>query len=142
MRGDRDLKAETRYNGDSIVRTMAMSFVIAGIVIFAAMIYPLIKIAPAGSGAAYYLPWVLPYGIVNAFIAFYGLYLTINGREHPEHFFLFSIIGVVLASLLFLEGIPIAIFLSNAEMAVSALVIGACAIVISALAVSATKKKA
>ena len=141
MRGNRDLKAETRYQGDSLVRTLAMALIIASIIIFAAMIYPLIKIAPEGAGVSYYLPWVLPYGIVNVLIAFYGVFLTINGREHPKAFFLYSVIGVVLASLLFLEGIPIAIFLQNAEMAVSSLVIGACAIVIAALSISSTKKK-
>lgn len=141
MRGNRDIKAEKRYQGDSLVRTMAMALIIGSIVIFAAMIYPLIKIAPAGAEASYYLPWVLPYGIVNVLSAFFGVYLTINGREHPEAFFVYSIIGLVTASLLFLEGIPIAIFLRNAEMAVSSLVIGACVIVIAALSISSTKKK-
>ncbi len=141
MRGDRDVKKEELHPGDSIVRTMAMSFIIASVVIFAAMAYPLIRNAPANSGPSYYLPWILPYAIVNVLIAFYGVYLTVNGKEHPNHYFVYSMIGVVLASLLFLEGIPIAIFLSNAEMAISALVIGACVIVIAGLAISTTKKK-
>ena len=141
MRGDRQIKPADRYTGDSIVRTMAMTFIIASLIIFAAMAWPLSRLAPEGAGASYYLPWFLPYGIVNVIIAGYGVYLTVNGREHPRQFLLYSIIGVVLASLLFLEGIPIAIFLSNTEMAVSALVIGGCAIVISSLAIATCKQK-
>ena len=140
MRGDRDIKEQSRHNGDSIVRTMAMSFIIASLIIFAAMAYPLIKNAPQGAEVTYYLPWMLPYGIVNLLIAIYGVYLTVNGREHPEHFFLYSCIGLVPSILLFFEGIPI-FFLGNIEMAISSMVIGACAIVISSLAVATCKKK-
>lgn len=139
MRGDRDIKPSERYKGDSIVRTMAMTFIIASLIIFAAMAWPLSQKPHEGPELAYYLPWFLPYGIVNLLIAAYGVYLTVNGREHPKLFFLYSVIGVVLASLLFLEGIPIAIFLSNAEMAISAMVIGACAIVIASLSIATCK---
>ena len=141
MRGSRDVKPSSRYTGDSIVRTMAMSFIIASLVIFAAMAFPLVRNAPQGSGPSYYLPWMLPYGIVNVLIAAYGVYLTVNGRENPTLFLTYSIIGTVLASILLLEGIPIAIFLNNAEMAVSALVIGACVVIISALSISTVRKK-
>ena len=141
MRGDREIKQKTRYEGDSIVRTMAMSFIIASLIIFAAMAYPLIKNAPQGSDSSYYLPWMLPYGIVNVLIAGFGVYLTVNGREHPEHFFIYSLIGLGVSIVLFLEGLPIAIFLNNPEMAVSSLAIGACIIVIASLAISTCKKK-
>lgn len=122
----RDVEEDKPNKGESLFRTMAMAMIIAGIVCFVAMFFPLHTKRPVDAGVDYYLPWCLPYGIVDMIIAGLGVFFTTMSKEKPGLYKPGFIVGIVAGSLLLSSGIPIAIFLSNVEFSISVMVIGAC----------------
>ena len=128
------------YRGESLFRTMAMAMVIAGFICFAAMFWCLYRAAPEGAGVAYYLPWCLPYGIVDLAIAGTGVAFTTLSKEKPSLYKPGEIIGIVMGGLLVVESFPLVISLGNVEFFISVLVIGACVIVIAALGLAQMKE--
>ena len=132
----RDVKKEEKVKGESLFRTMAMAMIIAGIMCFVAMFFPLYQSRPDNAGASYYLPYVLPYGAVDLAIATLGVVFTTLSKEKPGLFFPGFITGIVAGALLFLSGLPIAIFLHNVEFCISVMVIGLC---VSAIAIVGIK---
>ena len=137
----REVKPETAHKGQSLFSTMGISFVIAGFITLAALLFLLVQNAPAGAGVEYYLPWALPYGIVNVLIASLGVAFSSNAKEKPGWYFPGFIIGIVCGALLFLEGLPLAIFLSNVEFTISVMVIGACVVAISIVGLTQLKEE-
>jgi len=141
IREMRDVKQRTPNTGEGLFRTLSIAMMIGAVMGFVAMAFPLVRLAPAGSGVSYYLPWFLPYGIVNFLIAFAGVFFTTLSKEKPGLYFPGDILGIVSGALLALEGLPIGIFLGNVEFCISMIVIGACIIVIGALGISALKEE-
>lgn len=120
---------------------MAMAMIIGAVMCFVAMFFPLRQKAPADAGLSHYLPWCLAYGIVNVLFAGAGVYFTTVSKEKPVLYFPGFIVGIVFGALLIGEGLPIGIVLGNVEFCISAIVIGACVIAISAVGISALKEK-
>ena len=127
--------------GESLFRTMAMSLIIAGIISFLAMFWPLYRAAPAGAGMEYYLPWCLPYGIVDLGIATTGVVFTTNWKEKPGLYKLGFIVGIALGVILLGGGLPIGILLGNVEFCISTMVIAACVVAISILGLTSVVQK-
>lgn len=138
----RDVQNRKPYSGESLFRTMAMAMIIASIMCFAAMFFPLFRKAPPDAGLSYYLPWALSYGIVNLLLAGLGVFFTTISKEKPNLYKFGDIVGIVGGSLFVLEGIPVGIFLSHAEFCISMIVIGACVIAIGVVALKALKDPA
>ena len=137
----RGVQKETLYKGESHFATMAMALIIAFIIAFAAMFFSLQRQAPSPAGIDYYLPWVLPYGIVNLLFAGFGVYATTVRKEKPKLYFPGFIIGIVGGTILLGEAIPLIAPLNNIEFFISLLAIGICVIVISALGIATLKEK-
>ncbi|MBO5528278.1 MAG: hypothetical protein J6A47_03030 [Bacilli bacterium] len=135
----RDVREETPNKGESLFKTLAVAMIIAAVMSFVAMFFPLRNLAPEGAGAPYYLPYALPYGIVNLIIAGLGVFFTTNAKEKPGLYFPGFIIGIVAGGLLTLEALPIGIFLHNVEFCISVAVIGACVIAIAITGLKALK---
>ena len=137
----RDVKSDTQNKGEGLFRTMSMAMIIAAVMCFVAMFFPLVRGAPAGAGMEYYLPWALPYGIVNLLIAGVGVYFTTVSKEKPKLYFPGFIAGIVCGVLLLGEGLPIGIVLGNAEFCISVIVIGACVGAIAGVGIANLKEK-
>lgn len=137
----RVVKEEEPKKGESLVRTLGIAMVIAGVITFVAMFFCLRnKQGEATDLMAFYLPWVLPYGIVDLAIAGLGVFLTTNAKDKPNLYKFFDIMGIVSGGLIFLSGIPLIVFLSNIEFFISVLVIGACVIAIGITGLTALKE--
>ena len=137
----RSVKPETGNKGEGLFRTMSMAMIIAAVMCFAAMFFPLYRGAPQGAGASYYLPWALPYGIVNVLMAGVGVYFTTISKEKPWLYFPGFIVGICSGAILVGEGLPIGIVLGNAEFCISVIVIGLCVIAIAGVGISSIKEK-
>lgn len=135
----RDVKEETLQKGESLFRTMAMAMVIAGVITFVAMFFPLHTKRPENAGLSYYLPWCLSYGIVDLLIAAMGVYFTTVSKDKPSLYKIGFILGIVAGGLLALSSLPLVIFLNNVEFFISVLVIGGCVIAISVVGLSSLK---
>lgn len=135
----RDVRPTEPHKGESLFRTMAIALIIAGLIGFAAMFWPLRQKAEPGAGATYYLPWCLSYGIVNLLFALFGVAMTTLSKEKPGLYKMGDIVGIVGGAIFFAEGLPIATFLSNVEFAISMMVIGACIVAISILGLKSLK---
>ena len=135
MRGD--VEQEKQHKGEGLFRTLGIAMVIAGVIAFVAMFFCLRnKQGEATDLMAFYLPWVLPYGIVDLAIAGAGVFLTTNAKDKPTIYFPFGIIGIVAGSSILLSGIPLIAILGNVEFFISVLVIGAC---VGAIAITGLK---
>lgn len=131
---------ETPRKGESLFRTMAMACIIASIISFVAMFWPLRKAAPEGAGLPYYLPWCLPYGIVDLGIAATGVAFTTLSKEKPGLYKPGNIVGIVFSSLLIAQAFPIVIVFGNWEFFLSVAAIGACVLAISILGLTSLKE--
>ena len=134
---------EIKKKGGSLVKTLGTAMLIAGLIAFAAMFFALQKKSPEGiDPLPYYLPWCLSYGIVNLLIAAYGVVGLLYVDEEKTGLMKASgIFGIIAGSLILLEGLPLAIFLSNGEFCVSLIVIGVCVGVIGYLVYPREKKE-
>ena len=138
----RDVKESKPNKGEGLFRTMSMAMIIAAVMCFVAMFFPLYKNVPAGADLlTYYLPWCLAYGIVNLAIAGLGTFFTTVSKDKPSLYFPGFIVGIVVGALLFGEGLPIGIVLGHVEFCISVIVIGACVIAISCVGISSLKDK-
>ncbi|MCR5348263.1 MAG: hypothetical protein K6E59_01480 [Bacilli bacterium] len=140
--GLRDVDKEGPKKGEGLFRTLSMALIIAGIISFAAMFYALFQNRPEAAGASYYLPWCLPYGIVNLLMAAMGTAFTTLSKEKPSLYKPGAIAGIVSGGLLIAQSVPIVIWLSNVEFFISVAVIGACVIAIGILTLSSLKEDA
>ena len=137
----RDVRMEKEYPGQGLFRTAAMALLIGSLVAFVAMFWALRNAAPEGADVSYYLPWSLPYGIVNLLLAGAGVVGTAESKEKPQWYFPGFIVSIVGGALIFAEGLPIGIFLGNVEFCVSTMIIGACILAIGIVGLTSLKSK-
>ena len=118
--------------------------IVAGLISFAAMFFPLQKQFPEGGDAlSYYLPWCLAYGIVSLLIAGYGIVGLLYTDEGAKKLNLVTAIaGIVAGGLLVAESLPIVIVLHHVEFFICLALIGACLIVIAVMGLLSYKEKA
>lgn len=138
MRGMRQRKP----GGGSLVKTVGTAMIIAGLISFAAMFFPLQKAFPQGGDAlSYYLPWCLAYGIVSVMMAGYGMAALLYSEEQKRRFnFASCVIGIVSGGLLIAESLPIVIVLREVEFFICLALIGVCLIVIAVMGVLSYKE--
>ena len=129
----------TPQKGEPLFRTMAMALIIAALICFVAMFWPLQQARPEQAGVSYYLPWCLAYGIPNLIIAGIGVFFTTVSKEKPALYKPGEIIGIVAGSIFVAEAFPIVIAFGNWEFFISVAVIGVCVIVIAALGLASLK---
>ena len=135
----RDVKPEKPSAQQNLFRTASMALLIGSIMSLAAMFWALTQIAPTGAGLDYYLPWGLPYGILDVLLAGAGLFFSIEAKDKPKLLLPGLIVDLVGGCLILLQGIPIGIFLSHVEFCVSVMVIGACVGIIALVGISAVR---
>ena len=119
----------------SLAKTAATGLIICGIISFVAMFFLLQKNYVSGDKLPYYLPWCLGYGIVDLLIAGTGVYWITHEVKKPYEAFVFSIVVIVMATVVLGGSIPYIAIWGNVEFFVSTLVIAACEITIGILAI-------
>ena len=130
-----------KNSSDSLGKTAYTAMIIAGIISFAAMFFPVHQHrgAEVTDLLSYYLPWCLAYGIPCLAIATYGVIGVSLMSSHPFIKKSSGIASIISGALVIAGSFPLAIFFQAWEFFTSLLVIGGCVLAIGIIQQSALK---